>query len=448
MEFKEFLNNAAHVVPSENQLRHLRETPFYAFVHFCPNTYTNLEWGDGTEDPAIFNPTELDCDQWAKAIKDAGMSGMVLTAKHHDGFCLWQTKYTDHSMKSSPYKNGKGDIVKEASEACKKYGLKFGFYLSPWDRNSKYYGTDEYNTYYKNQLTELLTNYGEIFYVWFDGACGEGPNGKKQVYDFEGYVDLVKKYQPQANIFHDTGTIRWCGNEAGKAPFAQWAVVPYELCPMNEPQTNGSLIEGSLEFLYNTDITIGSLQQIMYSKGLVFAPAETDMSIRPGWFYHENEEPHSLPRLFTPYLNTVGNNYNFHLNIPPMPNGKFDPRDLKRLAELGELIRKEFNKNLAEGIDFETLKGFGETQPEYVLKLNKKETVKYIEIAERISQGQRVESFSIYTKTDDGIWDIQEKGTTVGSRKIIKIDETVTDEIKISITSSRDVPDIEWIKIY
>ena len=178
---KSFLKNAAHVKPSEKQIKMLRETPFYAFVHFSPNTYTNLEWGDGSEDPQIFNPTDLDCEQWAKAIKSAGMKGMVLTAKHHDGFCLWQTKYTEHSMKNSPYKDGKGDIVREAAEACKKYGLKFGFYLSPWDRNSKLYGTDEYNTYYKNQLTELLTEYGEIFHVWFDGACGEGPYGKKQV---------------------------------------------------------------------------------------------------------------------------------------------------------------------------------------------------------------------------------------------------------------------------
>lgn len=448
MEFNEFLKNAAHVVPSENQLRHLRETPFYAFVHFSPNTYTNLEWGDGTEDPAIFNPTELDCEQWAKAIKDAGMKGMVLTAKHHDGFCLWQTKHTEHSMKNSPYKNGKGDIVKEAAEACKKYGLKFGFYLSPWDRNSKYYGTDEYNTYYKNQLTELLTNYGEIFYVWFDGACGEGPNGKKQVYDFNGYVELIKKYQPHASIFHDGGTIRWCGNEAGTAPFAQWAVVPMELCPLNEPQTSGALMDGSLEFLYNTDITIGSLQQIMYSKALVFAPAETDMSIRPGWFYHENEEPHSLERLFTTYLRTVGNNSTFNLNIPPMPNGKFDPRDLERLHELGELIRKEFKTNLAEGIEFETLEGFGETQPEYVLKLNKKETIKYIEIAERISEGQRVESFVVFCKNKDNLWEEAEKSTTIGSKKILKIEPKETDEIKIRITSSRDVPDIEWIKVY
>ena len=448
MDFKEFLKNAGNVKPSKNQLRHLRETPFYAFVHFSPNTYTNLEWGDGTEDPAIFNPTELDCEQWARAIKEAGMTGMVLTAKHHDGFCLWQTEYTDHSMKNSPYKNGKGDIVKEASDACRKYGLKFGFYLSPWDRNSEYYGTDEYNTYYKNQLTELLTNYGEIFHVWFDGACGEGPNGKKQVYDMQGYFDLVKRLQPNATIFQDGGIIRWCGNEAGEAPFAQWAVVPMELCPFNEPQTEGALMEGSLEFIFNPDATVGSIQNIMYSKALVFAPAETDMSIRPGWFYHKNEEPHSLERLFTTYLRTVGNNSTFNLNIPPMPNGKFDPRDLERLKELGEKIRTEFRTNLAEDIDFQTLEGFGETQPEYLLKLNKKESIKYIELAERISEGQRVESFTILAKNKDNLWQNIAQGTTIGSRKILKTDNFTTDEIKLRITSSRDVPDIEWIKVY
>ena len=308
MDFKQFLLKASHVKPSPQQLKMLRETPFYAFIHFSPNTYTNLEWGDGTESPKIFNPTELDCDQWAEAVKSAGMTGMVLTAKHHDGFCLWPSKYTEHSIKSSPYKNGKGDIVKEASDACRRHGLKFGFYLSPWDRNSPLYGTDEYNDYYKNQLTELLTNYGEIFHVWFDGACGEGPNGKKQNYDMEGYFELVHKLQPNATIFQDGGNIRWCGNEAGRAPYAQWAVVPVELCPYNPVQVEGPLAEGNLDFVYNSDIGIGTLPNIMYSKGLVFAPAETDMSIRPGWFYHENEEAHSLERLFNTYITSVGNN--------------------------------------------------------------------------------------------------------------------------------------------
>ena len=448
MDFKEFLYNAAHVKPSVKQLNMLRETPFYAFVHFSPNTYTNLEWGDGTEDPAIFNPTELDCEQWVKAIKSAGMKGVVLTAKHHDGFCLWQTKYTEHSMKNSPYKNGKGDIVKETADACKKHGLKFGFYLSPWDRNSKLYGTEEYNTYYKNQLTELLTNYGEIFYVWFDGACGEGPNGKKQVYDFKGYIELIEKYQPNAAIFHDTGIIRWCGNEAGAAPYAQWAVVPVELCSMNKPQTEGALVEGDLSFSYNSDIAIGSLETIIYSKGLVFAPAETDMSIRPGWFYHEGEKPHSLERLFNTYINSVGNNTTFNLNIPPMPNGKFNDKDVKRLKEFGDMLENEFGTNLAENCEIETLPGYGETQPEYVIKLNGVKKVKYVELAERISEGQRISNFAIFTKNNDGYYNKAAQSTTVGSRKIVKIDPTETDEIKIRIMSSRDVPDIEWIKIY
>lgn len=448
MELKEFLHNASHVKPSAKQLRMLRETPFYAFVHFSPNTYTNKEWGDGTEDPEIFNPTELDCEQWVRAIKSAGMKGVVLTAKHHDGFCLWQTEYTEHSMKNSPYKNGKGDIVKETAEACKKYGLKFGFYLSPWDRNSKLYGTDEYNTYYKNQLTELLTNYGEIFYVWFDGACGEGPNGKKQVYDFEGYIELIEKYQPDAAVFHDTGIIRWCGNEAGKAPYAQWAVVPGELCSMNKPQTEGALVDGDLSFNYNSDIAIGSLETIIYSKGLVFAPAEMDMSIRPGWFYHENEKPHSLERLFNTYLNSVGNNTTFNLNIPPMPNGRFNEADVERLKELGEMLENEFGTDLAENCEIEVLPGFSETQPEFIVKLNGVKKVKYVELAERISEGQRISNFAIHLKNKDGYFDKAAQGTTVGSRKIVKIDPTETDEIKIRIMASRDVPDLEWIKVY
>ncbi len=447
MEFKEFLKKASNVKPNKRQLAMLRETPFYAFIHFSPNTYTDLEWGTGKEDPEIFNPTELDCRQWAKAIKDAGMSGMVLTAKHHDGFCLWQTKYTEHSMKNSPYKNGKGDIVKEAADACKEYGLKFGFYLSPWDRNSPLYGTEEYNDYYKNQLTELLTNYGEIFYVWFDGACGEGPNGKKQVYDFEGYIELIRKYQPNAAVFHDTGEIRWCGNEAGKAPFAQWAVVPKELCPLNEAQTEGSLINGNIDYSYNTDINIGALSNIMYSNGLVFAPAETDMSIRNGWFYHEDEKPHSLDRLFNTYINSVGNNTTFNLNIPPMKNGKLDEKDVKRLKELGEKIKADLTVDLAADITPEKLQGNSETQPEYLIKLNEKKAIKYIDIAERIENGQRVESFSVLAKID-GVFSKIYQGTTIGSRKIAKLPETKTDEIKIRIDSARWNVDIEYIKIY
>ena len=449
MELKEFLKIAANVKPDHTQLERLRETPFYAFVHFSPNTYTNLEWGDGTEDPAIFNPTELDCEQWVKAVKSAGMKGLILTAKHHDGFCLWQTKYTEHSMKNSPYKNGKGDIVKECAEACKKHGIKFGFYLSPWDRNSKYYGTDEYNDYYVNQLTELLTNYGEIFHVWFDNACGEGPNGKKQVYDFDRYIKTIRKYQPNATFFNDKGGMRWCGNEAGKAAHAQWCVVPYELCSISEHKTDVEpLMEGSLDDIRNSDTTLGSISNIMYSRALTFCPAETDMSIRPGWFYHEDEDPHSLERLFNTYLRTVGGNTTFNLNIPPMPNGKFNEKDVQRLKELGNKINAEFGTNLAEDAEITENKTPNSYQTEFIVKLKKKQPLKYLELAETIAEGQKVEAFRVYSKTDDGIWNFEEHGTTIGSKKIVVLEDVETDEIKVQITSARDTVKLDWVKVY
>ncbi|MBE6749189.1 MAG: alpha-fucosidase [Ruminococcaceae bacterium] len=449
MELKEFLKIAANVKPDKPQLERLRETPFYAFVHFSPNTYTNLEWGDGTEDPAIFNPTELDCEQWVKAIKSAGMKGLILTAKHHDGFCLWQTKYTEHSMKNSPYKNGKGDIVKECADACKKHGIKFGFYLSPWDRNSALYGTDEYNDYYVNQLTELLTNYGEIFHVWFDNACGEGPNGKKQVYDFDRYIKTIRKYQPNATFFNDKGGMRWCGNEAGAAAHAQWCVVPYELCSIAEHKTEVEpLMEGSLDGIMNSDTSLGSIGNIMYSKALTFCPAETDMSIRPGWFYHEDEEPNSLDRLFNTYLRTVGGNTTFNLNIPPMKNGKFNEKDIKRLKELGDKINSELGTNLAEDAEITENKKENSYQTEFIVKLKEKQPLKYIELAEAIAEGQKVESFKIYSKNDDNLWNFEEHGTTIGSRKIVALENVTTDEIKVQITSARDVVKMDWVKVF
>ena len=217
---------------------------------------------------------------------------------------------------------------------------------------------------------------------------------------------------------------------------------------MNKPQTEGALVEGDLSFNYNSDIAIGSLETIIYSKGLVFAPAETDMSIRPGWFYHENEKPHSLERLFNTYLNSVGNNTTFNLNIPPMPNGKFNEADVERLKELGEMLENEFGTNLAEGCEIEVLPGFSETQPEFIVKLNGIKSIKYVELAERISEGQRISNFAIHVKNKDGYFYKAAQGTTVGSRKIVEIDPTETDEIKISIMASRDVPDLEWIKVY
>ena len=291
---KNFLKEAVSVVPSERQLKWY-DVGFYAFIHFGVNTYTDSEWGRGNEPEEIFNPEKLDCDQWVRAVKAAGMKGMVLTAKHHDGFCLWPSKYTEHSVKNSPCKK---DIVKEAAEACKRGGIKFGVYLSPWDRNSELYGTDAYNDYYCNQLTELLTEYGDIFCVWFDGACGEGPNGKKQQYDFPRYFELVRKYQPDAVMFQGPD-IRWCGNEAGSTRDNEWAVVPSELCKYSEVQTGPAPLaeQGNLSFLHDSSKNIGALDVIMFSKGLTFIPAEVDTSIRRGWFWHEEQNPRSLTRI-------------------------------------------------------------------------------------------------------------------------------------------------------
>ena len=447
IDFGSFLEKAGRVVPTERQLRHLRETPFYAFIHFSPNTYTGLEWGTGKEDPAIFNPTELDCDSWVEAIKSAGMKGAVITAKHHDGFCLWQTETTEHSIKNSPYKNGKGDIVREFADACRRGGIKFGFYLSPWDRNCELYGTDAYNDFYRAQLTELLTNYGDVFHVWFDGACGEGPSGKKQVYDFESYFELVRKYQPNATVFKDEGPdIRWCGNESGSARAAEWAVVPWELCYFCEKQTEGKLFDGELKHIYNSDKDIGTLENIMYSSGLVFCPSEIDMSIRPGWFYHPEEEPHSLERLFNTYLRSVGGNTTFNLNIPPMPNGKFDPRDIVRLKELGDKIRSSFAVDFCENAKV-TRTSLGGYQCEYLVELDEEKDINFFELEEDITQGQRVESFRILRRKD-GFWDkVYSNYTTIGNKRIIE-EDVQCDAFKIVVEASRGEPIISKIAAY
>ena len=442
MELKEFLSKAAHVKPSARQLAWY-DTEFYAFVHFTVNTYTDLEWGLGNEDEKIFNPYDLNCDEWVEAIKSAGMKGLVLTAKHHDGFCLWPSKYTEHSVKNSPWKNGQGDVVRECADACRRGGIKFGVYLSPWDRNSKYYGTPEYNDYYCNQLTELLTNYGELFMVWFDGACGEGPNGKKQVYDFDRYISLIRKYQPNACIFNDHGPdVRWCGNEAGQARREEWAVVPSELCFRSEKQTDGAMLDGDLSFMYNSDAEIGELGRILYSKGLVFTGAEIDMSIRPGWFYHANEEPHSLDRLFRTYVNSCGANTSFNLNVPPMPSGRFDPRDIARLRELGDALKNAFGEEKRVPATVTRIDTGSDTQAKFEIKLPEKTNVRFVDLMENIAEGQRIESFRILA----GSRCVYE-GHTVGHRKLCWMN-VETDTLTLFVTGARDTVDMREIGVY
>lgn len=451
-----FLQEAAHVRPSQRQLDWFA-LESYAFIHFSPNTYTDLEWGNGDEPESIFNPTGLDCDQWVAAIKSAGLKGMVLTAKHHDGFCLWPSRYTEHSVKNSPFR---GDVVKEAADACRRGGIKFGFYLSPWDRNSQYYGSPEYNDYFCNQLTELLTGYGEIFCVWFDNACGEGPNGIKQVYDFPRYFDLIRQYQPHAVIFNDEGPdTRWCGNEAGQPRHAEWSVVPSELCHYADIQTGpGPLAEaGSLSYLYNSDDAIGDLSHILFSKGLVYVPAEIDMSIRPGWFWHENEEPHSLDRLFQTYIASVGNNACLNLNIPPTREGLLDQRDVQRLKEFGERLKQAFGQPLEATIEKDPESP--PRQPKYVVTFAQaQKEVQYIVLAEDISQGQRVESFRI-TRADSNIASYE--GTCIGHKKICQLQNPYTNQnpltaqgmegitrLTIHITAARDDVMMKDILIY
>ncbi len=455
----EFLREAAKVVPSKQQLMWY-DMGFYAFIHFGMNTFTDKEWGDGTESESLFAPKNLDCRQWAKALCDAKIKGMILTAKHHDGFCLWPSKYTEHSVKNAPCKR---DVVGEAAKACKEAGLRFGIYLSPWDRNSAYYGTPEYNDYYCGQLEELLTGYGELFCIWFDGACGEGPNGKKQEYDFPRYIALIRKYQPNAVIFYDKGPdVRWCGNEAGKGRLSEWAVVPGELCPLAKVQTGeGPLAkEGSLTYLFNTDKLIGGMSNILYSKGLTFVPSEVDTSIRPGWFWHREEEPKPLKKLFEIYLESVGGNACLNLNIPPNQDGLLDDRDVARLVELRSLIEQEFGNPINRIV--EKKEGGYATQPEYLITFaNPVTKIKYVELREDIEKGQRVESFQITALSQEGNNYPLFQGTTIGNRKICVLTdpfeeqnkllddrEETMDKLLIRVTAARGEVFLKEIQIY
>lgn len=449
MEIKEYLKQLGNVRPSENQLRWF-DMEMYAFIHFSPNTFTGKEWGDGTEDPSIFNPSELDCEEWVRAIKAAGFKGAIITAKHHDGFCLWQTKTTEHSIKNSPYKNGKGDIVRELSDACGKLGIKFGFYLSPWDRNSEFYGTDKYNDFFKAQLTELLTGYGEVFEVWFDEANGETATGKQQEYDFDGYFELIRKYQPNAVIYNDhSPDVRWVGNERGSRRHSEWSVVPYELCHrLQATPQNASPVPGTMQYISNTYDTIGEFEAMVYSRKPVFAPAEVDTSIRPGWFYHPEQCAHSLEHLKQVYLNSVGNNTCLNLNIPPMPSGKFDENDVARLLEFGSWIENTFSdeKDLFPTATV-TEVSTSETQKYYDITFDSAKKISYIELSEDIACGQRVSNFSLAVKNIKNVFSAFIDDTTIGHKKICPVGKT-TDSIRIYITGARDVPMIKSIRIF
>lgn len=461
------------ITPHKRQIAH-QSTEFYSFVHFTVNTFTDREWGDGKESPEIFNPEKLDAEQWVKAVKSAGMKGLILTCKHHDGFCLWPSKYTKHTVEYSPYKQGKGDIVKETVDACKKYGIKFGVYLSPWDMNNELYGRGkEYDDFFINQLTELLTNYGEIFSVWFDGACGEGPNGKKQYYDWDRYYAKIRELQPSACISVCGPDVRWCGNEAGHTRKAEWSVVP-ERAKDSEIIAEKSQQSDDTEFRQRKvdarDSDLGSREILENEKALIWYPAEVNTSIRPGWFWHEseNDKVRSLDELINIYYNSVGGNATFLLNIPPTTEGLFHENDVKRLSEIGEYLDKAFKENLTATATLtadSTEKGFdienalsdnydsyytpekGKNNAEIIISWQENQNIGNIVLKENILNSQRVEEFSVDVMEEDG-WKEVYKGTVIGYKRIVPLKSVTSSRIRIRIKDSRCEPQLSFIAVY
>lgn len=459
------------IVPSDRQVM-VQKTEFYAFFHFTVNTFTGTEWGYGTEPAEVFHPDQMDANQWIQAIKAAGMKGAILTCKHHDGFCLWPSKYTKHSVKYSPYLNGKGDIVKEVARACENAGLKFGIYLSPWDRNQETYGQGKaYDDYFVAQLMELLTGYGDIFSVWFDGACGEGPNGKKQVYDWQRYYDTVRKYMPGACISVSGPDIRWCGNEAGDTRTSEWSVVPADLSlaervaafsqHADDPSFKQRVIDSMEEDL-------GSRERLAQEQRLIWYPAEVDVSIRPGWFYHpeEDDKVRSLENLMDIYEKSVGGNAALLLNIPPMPKGLLHGEDVKRLEEMGREIQKRYGNNLAEGTeilvkeenqwnavkgvqtdDYETYYHGKSPKAEFKISWKNPQRISAVILKENILKSQRIEAFEILSMRN-GILASIYKGTTVGYKKIARFPQIESDILIIQIIDSRVAPTLSFIGIY
>lgn len=462
------------VRPSERQLN-IQNMEFYGFFHFTVNTFTDKEWGDGTESPLLFNPEKMDAVQWAKTAKKAGMKGAILTCKHHDGFCLWPSKYTEHSVANSPYKGGRGDIVREVSDALRGEGLAFGVYLSPWDRNHASYGKGkEYDDYFVNQLTELLTGYGPVFTVWFDGACGEGANGRVQKYDWKRYYETVRSLQPDACITVCGPDVRWCGNEAGDTREQEWSVVPERLADKERIQA-ASQQSDDTEFRERKISTmtqdLGSREALEGEKNLIWYPAEVDFSIRPGWFYHASEDDRVCPleKLKQIYYGSVGGNATFLLNIPPTPEGKIHPADEARLQEFGDFLRDAFSDNLitkaalsvteaADGCGIENVVTDDDSvfyqAPDGVKNVDilcafpEEQTVRHVVLKENIRLSQRVEKFQLIEERD-GREQLLYEGTVIGYKKIIPFPDTVkVKTLKLRFLEARVAPTLSFMGIY
>ncbi|MDA0803900.1 MAG: alpha-L-fucosidase [Planctomycetota bacterium] len=433
----------------------------YAFVHFGPNTFTDREWGHGDEPGSVFNPTEFDASQWVSAFKEAGFEGVILTAKHHDGFCLWPSAQSTHTVAASPWRNGRGDVLRALSGACADAGLKFGVYLSPWDRNHPAYGTgDGYNEVFRAQLREVLTSYGPTFEVWFDGACGEGPNGKRQVYDFPGFRAVVRELQPGAVMFSDVGPdCRWVGNESGHAGETNWATLNVTGFGIgnDHPPTAESLRHGDRQ-------------------GERWVPAECDVSIRPGWFWHEHENGKvKSPRvLFDLFERSWGHNGSFLLNVPPDRRGRIHDNDVAALRGFRELVDATYDQNLAQGALVAASSSDAASSPAACLvddsegaspddaywiaplEVSKATitidwvdavTLDRVQLREPIHIGQRIESVKVEARVAGAYREIA-TATTVGNRRVIRVELVETDSLRVTVSSTLGSPALRLIGVH
>jgi alpha-L-fucosidase len=438
-------------LPDAKQLA-WQDKPFYLFVHFGPNTFTDLEWGRGSEKEEVFNPVALDCRQWCRITKAAGAAGIVITAKHHDGFCLWPSAYSNHTVAQSSWRNGKGDVLKELSAACREYGLSMGVYLSPWDKNHPAYGTPAYNDVFINMMIEVVRNYGPFFEFWWDGANGEGPNGKKMIYDWDGFESTIRRIAPNTMVFSDIGPdMRWVGNENGIAGSTNWNLL----------DTAG--FSRGLGAPPNDTLNQGNVN------GRNWIPAECDVSIRPGWFYHVKEDSlvKSPEKLFDIYLKSVGRGANLILNVPPDPNGLISPNDSAALIEFASLRRESFEHSLLkEKHQIQIFKGSAEQHSSIDAKnihfepgnnykgqwlqihFKDEQMVNCIRLNERIQDGQQIKSFSIKLYDQNFVPLYSNTYTTIGHQRILSFPTQKIKYIEVRILDAKQTPEISRIDVF
>jgi len=456
----EIISRLIAVRPDERQIK-WQELGFTAFFHFGVNTFTNAEWGTGKEDPLVFDPSGLDTDQWCKAVKAAGIKACILTVKHHDGFCLWDTNYTGHNVMAS---KKPVDVAKLFVESCCKYNLKPGFYLSPWDMHEPTYGSGKaYDDFFCAQLEELTTEFGDLYTLWFDGACGEGPNGRVQEYDWERYFKIIRNNQPDAVISIMGPDVRWIGNEAGITRESEWSVVSTRLQDRCTIAAASQQADG-IKPISPMDEDLGSINALKNESNLCWYPAEVDVSIRPGWFYHpeEDEKVRSVENLLHIYESSVGGNAVLLLNIPPDTDGHINKNDEARLTEFGEKLKEIYRTNLcinatandednndishilSDNDDF----WIGNRQGAVIeLRFDETKKIRRLVLSEQIRQSQRIESFEVIA-IHGGKHSLVYNGTTVGYKKICPFDLVSADTIQINIKSSRDNPTIRFIAAY